>query len=130
MPGGRALWFGPPVVGLGNPQTVREGLTVFFRSMLAVRGPTPRGTGLIKPAISTAASKLTPPLDGHLLPCFFVDLVPSRSTPTSTMQAPGLIHSGLISPRTPAVTMKMSAIRLWAIFDVVYDIPCLSYSGF
>jgi len=46
------------------------------------------------------------------------------------MQALGLIHSGLTKPGTPAATMGMSTIRLWALFDVVYDILCLPYPGF
>ena len=97
------------------PTDIFNALRVFFISIVIVIGPTPPGTGVIDPAISLAASKSTSPLKiaTILLGSFALGFSPTLLTPTSMTQAPGLIHSGLTRPGTPAATIRMSARLQW-----------------
>src|SRR5690606_16422071 len=86
--GGRHLTSRP-----ARPRAAARGLD---SSMAIVIGPTPPGTGVINPAIPTAASKSTSPRRPF----------PSLWIPTSITVAPGRIASAPTRPGTPAATTR------------------------
>ena len=74
--------------------------------MATVTGPTPPGTGEMAPATSATSVVSTSPTTWDL---------PSgpwmRLMPTSITVAPGLIHSGVTKPGTPAAEITTSHVR-------------------
>ena len=77
-----------------------------------VIGPTPPGTGVIRPATAAASSKATSPTT-RVLPCaaFSGSREGTRLMPTSTTVAPGLIQSPRIISGRPTAATRMSAVR-------------------
>ena len=75
--------------------------SVFRTSIAIVIGPTPPGTGVIRPALSTADSKCTSPTS----PCSV------RLMPTSITVAPGLIQSPRTISGRPTAAISTSARR-------------------
>ena len=77
-----------------------------------VMGPTPPGTGVIRPATSTASAKSTSPTT-RVLPSAALtgSLEGTRLMPTSMTVAPGLIQSPLIISGRPTAATRMSAVR-------------------
>ena len=92
---------------------------------LARIGKAPNINGIYQ-AINTAnwniedhSAAATPLSTAIFLPVFSLIFSPTRLTPTSMTQEPGLIHSGFTSPGTPAATISISARWQWAFRSFV-----------
>mmetsp|Transcript_11886 Transcript_11886/g.31409 ORF Transcript_11886/g.31409 Transcript_11886/m.31409 type:complete len:222 (+) Transcript_11886:103-768(+) len=102
----------------GRLTACRARLSVFFRSMAMVIGPTPPGTGVISDATSTASANATSPTSRW--PSFFV----ASSTalmPTSITTQPGFSQSPRRNSGFPMAATTMSASCTMAFMSSVRE---------
>ncbi len=91
---------------------------MFCISMAMVIGPTPPGTGVMKPATSLASLKLTSPT--RRCPLFLV-ASGTELMPTSMMAAPGLTQSPRTNSVLPMAAIRISAWRTTAAMSLVRE---------
>mmetsp|Transcript_11284 Transcript_11284/g.30262 ORF Transcript_11284/g.30262 Transcript_11284/m.30262 type:complete len:260 (-) Transcript_11284:765-1544(-) len=102
----------------GKFKLCRAKLSVFFKSMAIVIGPTPPGTGVMCAATPCASAKFTSPTKRW--PNFLV----ASSTalmPTSMTTQPGFSHSPRTYSARPTAATTMSALRTWETMSCVRE---------